>query len=83
MNQEDGWGGLPVSEIYKLAYNNIKQRAEARGERFRQDRAIKCLAMIHADKVKDLIDEDMSQYDKKKLTALIERCVAKYIELEE
>lgn len=81
--QEDPWAGMPVSEIYKIAYENIKRRIEERGERFRQDKAIKCLAEMHADKVKDLIDENMTRYDKSKLTAIVERCVAKYIKLDE
>ena len=83
MEQNDPWGGKPVSEIYKIAYANIKRRVEERGERFRQDKAIKCLAEMHTEKVKDLIDENMTRYDKSKLSAIVERCVAKYIELEE
>ena len=82
-NDNDAWGGKPVSEIYKIAYDNMKHRIEERGERFRQDKAIKCLAEMHADKVKELIDEDMGRYDKAKLTAIVERCVAKYIKLDE
>lgn len=83
MKQDDAWGGMAVSEIYKIAYANIKRRVEERGERFRQDKAIKCLAEMHTDKVKDLIDENMGRYDKSKLAAIIERCIAKYIELDE
>lgn len=83
MKQDDAWGGMPVSEIYKIAYANIKRRVEERGERFRQDKAIKCLAEMHTDKVKDLIDENMGRYDKSRLAAIIERCIAKYIELDE
>lgn len=83
MKQDDAWGGMPVSEIYKIAYANIKRRIEERGERFRQDKAIKCLAEMHTDKVKDLIDENMGRYDKSRLSAIIERCIAKYIELDE
>lgn len=79
----DAWGGLPVSKIYQLAYDNIKKRIEERGEQFRHDKAIRVLAETHADKLKDLIDEDMSNYDKRQLTNIVERCVAKYIELEE
>lgn len=83
MKQDDAWGGMTVSEIYKIAYANIKRRVEERGERFRQDKAIKCLAEMHTDKVKDLIDENMGRYDKSKLATIIERCIAKYIELDE
>ena len=80
---KDAWGGLPVSEVYKIAYENIKKRIEERGEKFKRDKAIRILAEMHADKVKDLIDENMTGYDQRKLTAIVERCVARYITLEE
>lgn len=79
----DPWAGKPVSEIYKLAFENVKKRIEERGETFRQDKAIRVLAEMHAENVKDLIDENMTGYDKKQLTNIVERCVARYVTMEE
>lgn len=78
----DAWGGLPVSKIYQLAYENIKKRIEERGEEFKHDKAVRILAEMHADKLKDMIDENMTEYDQRKLTTIVERCVARYIKLE-
>lgn len=76
------WGGLPVSKVYQLAYENIKKRIEERGEEFKHDKAVRILAEMHADKLKDMIDENMTEYDQRKLTTIVERCVARYIKLE-
>ena len=81
-NGADAWGGLPVSRVYQLAYENIKKRIEERGEEFKHDKAVRILAEIHTDKLKDMIDENMTEYDQRKLTAIVERCVARYIKLE-
>lgn len=80
---KDPWDGKPVSEIYKLAFEHIKQKVLERGEEFHQDKAIKVLAEVHTSKVKDLIDENMTSYDQRRLTNIVERCVARYIEMEE
>ena len=80
---DDPWGGLPVSKVYQLALDNIRKRIEESGKIYRQDKAIRILAEMHAEKVKDLIDEDMTDYDMKQLTNIVERCVARYVKLEE
>ena len=79
----DPWAGKPVSEIYKLTFENVKKKLEERGEQFRQDKVIRVLAEMHAENVKDLIDENMTGYDKKQLTNIVERCVARYVTMEE
>lgn len=79
----DPWGGLPVSKIYQIALDNIRKRIEDSGKVFRQDKAVHILAEMHTDNIKDLIDENMTDYDRRKLMAIVERCVARYITLEE
>lgn len=79
----DPWGGKPVSEVYRLTFERIRRRVEASGQRFEQDKAVRILAEMHTEHIKDLIDEDMTGYDKRKLTDIVERCVARYVQLEE
>lgn len=79
----DPWNGKPVSEIYQLVFEKLKQRCEMEGVQFRQDRAIRTIATAHTSKVKDLIDENMTDYDERKLADIVERCIARYIEMEE
>lgn len=80
---KDPWAGKPVSEIYQLVFEKLKKRVEADGRQFRQDEAIRTIAKAHAEQVQDLIDEDMTNYDYKRLVDLVERCIARYVELEE
>lgn len=80
---DDPWSGLPVSAVYRLVFAKLKQKCEEEGIPFKQDKAVRSIAIQHANKVKDLIDEDMTAYDERKLTDIVERCVARYVELEE
>lgn len=79
----DPLGGMPVSKIYKIALHNIQRKVEREGKVFEINKAIRLLAEVHADKLKDLIDENMTSYDKKRLADIVERCVARYIKLED
>lgn len=74
---------MPVSEIYKACYENLKRkRLEIDGE-FSPNVAVHAIAKTHTGKVKDIIDENMSDYDEKQLMTIIERCVLKYVNVEE
>lgn len=81
--ERDPWNGLPVSKIYALIFENLKKRCEEEGVIFDQNKAVKTIAATHADKVKELIDENMTGYDERKLASIVERCVARYVKLEE
>lgn len=79
----DPWDGLPVSKIYALIFENLEKKCEEEGVAFDRNKAVKIIATTHADKVKDLIDENMTDYDERKLASIVERCVARYVKLEE
>ena len=74
---------VPVSEIYKGCYESLKRkRLETDGE-FSPNVAIHAIARTHTSKVKDVIDENMNEYDEKQLLTIIERCVLKYVNVED
>lgn len=74
---------VPVSEIYKACYESLKKkRLEIDGE-FSPNVAVQAIAKTHTGKVKDIIDENMSDYDEKQLMTIIERCVLKYVNVED
>lgn len=74
------WADMPVSMIYRNIFNKLKAHEQ---ENFRGDVAIRSIAKAHTEKVKDVIDEDMGAYDTEQLTNIVERCVAKYVNLED
>ena len=80
---DDPWSGLPVSKIYQIVYDSLKMKCEMEGVPFNKEKAVRTIAKTHAGKVEDLIDEDMTEYDERRLTDIVERCVARYVELEE
>lgn len=80
---EETWNGLPVSKIYQIVYDSLKMKCEMEGVPFNKEKAVRTIAKTHAGKVKDLIDEDMTEYDEGKLADIVERCVARYLELED
>lgn len=79
----DDLTNVPVSEIYKACYENLKKkRLETDGD-FSPNIAVHAIARTHTGKVKDIIDEDMSDYDEKQLMTIVERCVLKYVNVED
>ena len=70
---------VPVSMLYRLCYDKLK---EMKGVDFKPVLAVKSIAKSHTQKVKDIIDEDMAEYDEKQLMAIVERCVLKYVKVE-
>lgn len=74
------WKDAPVSRIYQMLFDKLKEREK---EKFKGDIAIRSIAKAHTENVKDVIDEDMGKYDTEQLNKIVERCVAKYVKLED
>lgn len=74
---------VPVSEIYKGCYENLKKKRLETDGKFSPDIAVRAIARTHTNKVKDVIDENMNEYDEKQLLTLVERCVLKYVNVED
>lgn len=70
----------PISEIYKDIFDKLKHETQ---EEFKPLVAIDTIATVHTSKVKDYIDENMSNYDERKLKDIVERSVAKYVTIED
>lgn len=83
MDEDINLRDVPVSIIYKACYDGIKERRLAEGKDFSPNIAVQCIARAHTQKVKDIIDEDMNDYDERQLLTIIERCVLKYVDVEE
>lgn len=78
MNQD-----FPISQAYKDVFNTLKTKMMAEDGEFYPSVAINVMARTNTEKIKDLIDEDMGDYDKKKLKGIIERSIVKYVDIEE
>ena len=83
MDEEPNLTNVPVSTIYKACYEGIKRKRLEHGEEFSPNVAVHAIARTHTSKVKDIIDEDMNDYDEKQLLTLVERCVLKYVNVED
>ena len=83
MDEELNINNVPVITIYKACYENLKKkRLETDGD-FSPNIAVHAIARTHTSKVKDIIDEDMNDSDEKQLLTLVERCVLKYVNVED
>lgn len=82
MDEELNINNVPVSTIYKACYESLKKKRLELGEGFSPNIAVRAIARTHTRKVKDIIDEDMNDYDEKQLLTLVERCVLKYVDVE-
>lgn len=83
MNEASDLNNVPVSTIYKACYESLKKKRLELGEEFSPNVAVQAIARTHTSKVKDIIDEDMNDYDEKQLLTLVERCVLKYVNVED
>lgn len=83
MDDEFNINSVPVSTIYKACYESLKKKRLERGDEFSPNVAVRAIAQTHTRKVKDIIDEDMNDYDEKQLLTLVERCVLKYVNVED
>lgn len=79
----DDLTNVPVSEIYKACYENLKKKRLKTDGDFSPNIAVHAIARTHTSKVKDIIDEDMSDYDERQLMTIVERCVLKYVNVED
>ena len=83
MDDELNITNVPVSTIYKACYESLKKKRLELGKEFSPNVAVHAIARTHTSKVKDIIDEDMNDYDEKQLLTLVERCVLKYVNVED
>lgn len=79
----DDLTNVPVSEIYKACYESLKKKRLKTDGDFSPNIAVHAIARTHTSKVKDIIDEDMSDYDERQLMTIVERCVLKYVNVED